>query len=125
VDSDNFSTAVRTLSGPSLFRYAEYWDAEINEFKPIANYLDDIAPYVTTRSYTFRIVGMGGVSISGGGMTAPVNTDQIDRDRVIERVIDIGKMHTPRRDTTIVTPDASERRAYVVLYEDRHADSDG
>ena len=125
VDANNFSTTVRTLSGPSLFRYAEYWDAEINEFKPIANYLDDIAPYVTTRSYTFRIIGMGGVSVSGGGMTAPVNTDQIDRDRVVERVIDIGKMHTPRRDTTIVNPDASERRAYVVVYEDRHAEGGG
>ncbi|MCD6282278.1 general secretion pathway protein GspK [bacterium] len=125
VDANNFSTVERTLSGPSLFRYAEVWDAENNEFKVIANYLDDIAPYVTTRSYTFRIVGMGGVSISGGGMTAPVNADHIDRDRAIERVIDIGKMHTPRRDTTEVSADASERRAYMVLYEDRHSESGG
>jgi hypothetical protein len=122
VDTNDFSTRMRTLSGPSLFRYAERWDAENNEYVAIANYLDDIAAYITTRSYVFRIEGVGGVGISGGSQAAPVSFDRIERDRAIERVIDVGKMNTAKADVASQTVDPSMRRAYTVLYEDRYAE---
>jgi hypothetical protein len=121
VNVDGFSTEFRTTTGPSFFRYTEMWDARNNEFKVIANYLDDIAPYLTTRSYTYRAFGIGGVSISGGSMTAPVNTDQIARDRMIEQVIDVGKMRTQRRDPSAVNVTAGNRNAYEVVYSDQNA----
>ncbi len=121
VDGNGFSTQFRTPSGPSLFRYAEIWDSLNNEYKVIANYLDDIAPYVTTRSYTFRVTGIGGVSVSGGASATPVAADQISRDRVIEQVLDLGKMRTQRRDPTAVNSSTSSRNAYEVVYSDSFA----
>lgn len=121
IDANDFSTQMRTLSGPSLFRYVERWDALNNEYKVIANYLDDIAPYITTRSYTFRVTGIGGVSLSGGASAAPVAADQVSRDRVIEQVLDLGKMHTQRRDPTAVNSSTSGRKAFEVLYSDNFA----
>jgi len=124
-DSNNFSTQMRTLSGPSLFRYAEWWDAENNEYVVAANYLDDIAAYITTRSYVFRIVGVGGVGLSGGSAAAPAALDRIDRDRAIERVVDVGKMHTAKADVASQSVNPDKRRAYSVLYEDRYAEGGG
>ncbi len=120
LDSDGFTiwSTPRTLSGPSLFRYAEVWDALENRFLPVANYLDDIAPFITTRSYTYRIKGFGGVDISGYGETVPVTIDRIDRDKSVTKIVDVGKMRTPS-DETRIGEGLGRRSPYVILYEER------
>ena len=44
--------------------YVARWDDQQCEFIPIANYLDDIAPYVTCRSYVYRVEAAGAVETS-------------------------------------------------------------
>jgi len=124
LDSDGFSAlasgaeSVRTLSGPSLFRYAEVWDDRENRFVVVANYLDDIAPYVTTRSYTFRTSGVGGVSISGESEVVPVALDRVQRDRSVTKVIDVGKLRVPAQGGGVDLA-ASRREPYTTVYEER------
>lgn len=83
-------------SGPSLFRYVSRWDDETGEFIPIANYLDDIAPYVTCRSYVFRVNAIGAVTATGGSAGALVDTAKISRDRSRTAVIDTGPIWARR-----------------------------
>ena len=108
---------VRTLSGPSLFRYAEVWDNVEMRFVVVANYLDDLAPYVTTRSYTFRTVGVGGVSISGESEVVPVTLDMVQRDRSVTKVIDVGKLMVPAQGGGLGGA-LSKREPYTVVYEE-------
>jgi len=117
-DANGFSTVARTLSGPSLFRYVEVWDEKENRFIVIANYLDDIAPYITTRTYTYRIKGFGGVNISGYGETAPVTIDRIVRDRSVTKIVDVGKMRVPSSASALSRATA-QSKPYKIVYEER------
>lgn len=92
-------TLYQTFSGPSVFKYVARWDDENCEFIPIANFLDDIAPYVTCRSYVFRVDAAGAVETSGGTEGALVDTSTIQRDRGKSAVIDVGPLWSRRVDT--------------------------
>ncbi|MBN2081879.1 hypothetical protein JW859_06675 [bacterium] len=94
MDPDDWNTQV--FSGPSAFRYEAFWDDQNCEFIPVANYLDDIAPYVTCRSYVFRVEAYGGVTASGGTGGAFVDTARISRDRAKKAIIDVGPMWARR-----------------------------
>ncbi len=113
-----FTVNERTLSGPSLFRYSEIWDWRENRFLPTANYLDDIAPYITTRTYMYRILGIGGVDISGLTENNPVTLDRIDRDMSKEIIIDAGNMRLPSESSIFGTTIRSGG-PYTVVYEER------
>jgi hypothetical protein len=95
------STTYQVFSGPSAFRYVARWDDERSEFIPIANYLDDIAPYVTCRSYVFRVDAYGAVTASGGTAGAMVDTAKISRDRGKSAIIDVGPLWS-RRDAPLL-----------------------
>jgi hypothetical protein len=81
---------IRVFSGPSIFRYLERWDDQAGEFITVANYLDDIAPYLTCRSYVFRVDAAGAVDVSGGSQTAVLDTSSLQRDRQKTAIIDVG-----------------------------------
>jgi len=123
VNANGFSTEIRTLSGPSLFRYSEVWDERENRFIVVANYLDDIAPYLTTRSYTYRVKGFGGVDVTGGSEVEPISLDRIERSRSITRIVDVGKLRSsadvgfPATGTTSGFRGVS--KPYRVVYEER------
>lgn len=95
------NTSYQVFSGPSAFRYVARWDDERSEFIPIANYLDDIAPYVTCRSYVFRVDAYGAVTASGSTAGALVDTAKISRDRSKSAIIDVGPMWA-RRDAPLL-----------------------
>jgi hypothetical protein len=88
----------QTFSGPSAFRYVARWDDRQCEFIPIANYLDDIAPYITCRSYVYRVDAAGAVETSGGTEGAVIDTAAIQRDRGKSAVVDVGPMWSRRND---------------------------
>ncbi len=100
-DSNPSATTYQVFSGPSAFRYAARWDDERGEFIPIANYLDDIAPYVTCRSYVYRVEASGAVTASGGAAGALVDTAKISRDRSKVAVVDVGPLWS-RRDAEVL-----------------------
>jgi len=62
----------------------------------VANYLDNIAPYVTCRSYVFRVEAYGGVTATGGTGGAFVDTARISRDRSKKAILDVGPMWARR-----------------------------
>ncbi len=92
----NSFTNVQRFSGPSLFRYSAYWDDDRSEFVPLQNYLDDIAPYITCRSYVFRVDSAGAVVASGGDAGALVDSAKVSRSRSKSAVIDTGKLFSRR-----------------------------
>jgi len=95
----NVAGDYEVFSGPSAFRYVARWDDQRCEFLPIANYLDDIAPYVTCRSYVFRVEANGAVTASGGTAGAMVDTARIERDRSKTAIVDVGPLWA-RRDVS-------------------------
>ena len=92
----DYSYTNQVFSGPSAFRYVARWDDERCEFLPVANYLDDIAPYVTCRSYVFRVEANGAVTASGGVTGAVVDTARISRDRSKMAIVDVGPLWARR-----------------------------
>jgi hypothetical protein len=84
------ATGRRVFSGPSEFRYEEVWSERASEFLPITNWLDDVAPFLTCRSYVFRVDAAGSVEVSGGTQTAVLDTASMQRDREKTAVIDVG-----------------------------------
>ncbi|MCC7477461.1 hypothetical protein IT575_03290 [bacterium] len=92
----NSFTNVQRFSGPSLFRYSAHWDDDRSEFVPVQNYLDDIAPYITCRSYVFRVDSAGAVVASGGDAGALVDSAKVSRSRSKSAVIDTGKLYSRR-----------------------------
>jgi hypothetical protein len=117
VDED-FSTTNQVFSGPSVFRYEARWDDQRCEFLPIANYLDDIAPYVTCRSYVFRVEANGAVTASGGAGGAVVDTARFSRDRSKTAVVDVGPLWA-RRDAAPVLDDVQQGAGYTARDRNR------
>jgi hypothetical protein len=96
LDADGVSENTQVFSGPSRFRYVAYWDEVSGEFIPTANYLDDIAPFVTCRSYVFRVEAIGSVSASGGAAGSVLDGARMSRDRIRTAVVDLGPMWSRR-----------------------------
>jgi hypothetical protein len=97
LNSSNIAEGAQVYSGPSVFRYVAQWDDQSCEFITLANYLDDIAPYVTCRSYTYRIEASGAVEPSGGSSAAETGASSTSRDRTLTAVIDVGPLWAHRR----------------------------
>jgi hypothetical protein len=125
VDSaTGLTPGVRVFSGPSTFRYVERWDDQAGEFITVANYLDDIAPYITCRSFVFRVDAAGAVDVSGGAQTAVLDTSSIQRDRQKTAIIDVGPQDA-RSDLYLGeegedlndTPAPPRQQSYRVLYK--------
>ncbi|MBN1966079.1 MAG: hypothetical protein JW910_15625 [Anaerolineae bacterium] len=106
-DVDTPLTNAQLFSGPSIFRYACHWYEDAGEFIPITNYLDDIAPYVTCRSYVFRVEAVGAVTASGGTAGAVLDTARISRDRSKEAIVDVGPLWTKTGAGEMSNTDAS------------------
>jgi hypothetical protein len=94
LNQDEIWRNAQVFSGPSMFRYACHWYEEAGEFIPVANYLDDLAPFVTCRSYVFRVEAVGAVTASGGNAGAVLDTARISRDRSKEAIVDVGPLWT-------------------------------
>lgn len=102
----------QVYSGPSRFRYVARWDDVAGEFLPIANYLDDIAPYVTCRSYVFRVESIGAINASGGAAGAVLDSARVNRDRIRTAVIDVGPFWARRDAPDIGQPGLGDIRTY-------------
>jgi TolB protein len=111
--ADGLSSDIRVFSGPSVFKYAEKWDFSSNTYRVLCNYLDDVAPYLTTRSYVFDVKGTGAIPSTSSSQTNVLATENVARDRTVEEVVDVGKLWT--RD---VDPLSNQQRNlnYKVLY---------
>ena len=111
--TDDLSSDIRVFSGPSVFKYAEKWDFSSNTYRVLSNYLDDVAPYFTTRSYVFGITGTGAIPSTSSSQTSVLATENVARDRTVEQIVDVGKLWT--RD---VDPLSNQQRklSYKVLY---------
>lgn len=95
--TSNYMDNAQVFSGPSMFRYVAQWDNTNCEFITLANYLDDIAPYVTCRSYTYRVEASGAVEPSGGSSTSESGGSITSRDRSVMAVIDVGPLWSRRK----------------------------
>ena len=122
-DIDTPLTNAQLFSGPSMFRYSCQWHEDAGEFIAIANYLDDIAPYVTCRSYVFRVEAVGAVTASGGSAGAVLDTARISRDRSKEAIVDVGPLWTRTGASGLSDSQAASglksrgrQNAYNVLY---------
>jgi hypothetical protein len=90
------SSGLRRFSGPSAFRYEEFWDVDAGEFVVRSNWLDDIAPYVTCRSYVYRVDSSAAITASGGTSSALLDTSTLARDRTKTVVLDAGPLANNR-----------------------------
>jgi hypothetical protein len=123
VGNNAFANAQR-FSGPSLFRYTAHWDDDLGEFVPVQNYLDDIAQFVTCRSYVFRVDSAGAVVSSGGEAGSLVDSSKISRDRSKQAIIDVGKLYSRRSDGELspfgeqlgLRSDEQSQRGYRILW---------
>jgi len=95
-DETGMTDGTQVYSGPSAFRYEARWDTTTSEFITIANYLDDIAPFITCRSYVFRVEAVGAVPASGGAAGAVIDTARISRDRAKSAIVDVGPLWSRR-----------------------------
>ncbi|MCB1217693.1 hypothetical protein KDL44_09875 [bacterium] len=107
MNGNDRSTGLRRFSGPSAFRYEEFWDAGAGEFVVRANYLDDIAPYITCRSYVYRVDSSAAITASGGTSSALLDTSTLARDRTKTVVLDAGPLANNRGIDEISQLDAS------------------
>jgi hypothetical protein len=117
LSADRMSLNARRISGPSVFRCSMWWDEDRSEFVAGTNYLDDIAPYITTRSYVFRVDSAGAVQPTEG------EGGEIARERGRQAVVDVGKLWARRSGSTLdliaqifgLTPQ-NEAQAYRVMW---------
>lgn len=86
--------AERDFSGLSLFRYTERWNSDQGEYEVQANYLDDILPYIATRSYVFRVEALGTLPSTEVAGTSLVTAGRTTRDRRAVAIVDVGKFNT-------------------------------
>ncbi len=106
-NGNNRSSGLRRFSGPSAFRYEEYWDKDAGEFVVRSNWLDDIAPYITCRSYVYRVDSSAAITASGGTSSALLDTSTLARDRSKTVVLDAGPLANNRGLELISDLDAS------------------
>jgi len=123
LNTNTWSGNARVFSGPSVFRYAAHWDDQACEFLPVANYLDDIAPYVTCRSYVFRVEAAGAVTASGGTEGSMLDNAKVARDRAKMAVIDVGPKWARRDVSELTTTELSQglrapspQASYTILW---------
>lgn len=96
----------RVFSGPSVFRYIERWvptepaasggtnHAWKGRYEVVTNYLSDIAPYLTVRSYVFRVEGKGVIPTSQIGAGNAFQTGRLSRDKNVMAIVDTGPLYT-------------------------------
>jgi len=116
---------VRTFSGPSVFRYVERWvpgdgteHSVKGRYEVVMNYLADIEPYITTRSYVFRIEGKGVIPTSGSGAGNAFQTGRTSRDRNVLAIVDVGPLGTSPEPGMLdfFGMDVSRRLTHKVIY---------
>jgi hypothetical protein len=93
--TDHISLTNSVFSGPSVFMYSCYWDEDAAEFVARRNFIDDIAPFVTCRSYVYRVDASGGV-VTNSTQGADEESSRINRDRTRTAIIDVGKLSAGR-----------------------------
>ncbi|MCB1221272.1 MAG: hypothetical protein H7A35_02470 [Planctomycetales bacterium] len=107
LNGNDRSSGLRRYSGPSAFRYEEYWDAGAGEFVVRTNWLDDIAPFITCRSYVYRVDSSAAITASGGTSSALLDTSTLARDRSKTVILDAGPLANNRGVDQLSDLDAS------------------
>jgi hypothetical protein len=122
---DNDIGNVRTFSGPSVFKYLERWVPDDGsehlakgQFEVVSNFLADIEPYITTRSYMFRVEGKGIVPTSDTGAGNALQTGRTSRGKSVVAIVDIGPLNCRVEDNWFwqFGDDASQRPTNTIIY---------
>jgi hypothetical protein len=116
---------VRVYSGPSVFKYVERWvsgegsgHAIRGRYEVVTNYLADIAPYITTRGYVFRVEGRGALPTTNADQGNALMGGRISRDKNVLAIVDIGPLNTAP-ESSLFNPEGFEpeqRLTHKVIY---------
>ncbi len=102
--TDSRSSTWRLFTGPSLFRYAEVFNRSLQEYQVVCNYLDDIAPFITTRSYVYRISAVGAIPNTVTSTDDKLSPGTLSRNRKLTAIVDVGDMYVGRDVDSVKNP---------------------